>query len=255
MMVTPTWMLEGFIGYGPLASPLWLLGMEERCRDDADAATRLAILPTFPLTLGLTTAHRLYGLTDLPNGVAVWEAARELAAACGLKSANVGEQTGDVLLAELLPLPRPMNDDEHWPEAYRSIFADCSRYEAALLARRAARHAELISQHGPRIVVVHGARYHDEVEKALLAVGAERVFRRWATQPWRELDGKTPVDRCIARDLTDLLETDKVYTRLHKRYGGKTPDEILAAVPSAHERIREWVCGVVGKSGAETSAT
>jgi hypothetical protein len=124
------WMKTGFVGYGRFAD-LWLYGMEEHCRSDEDAARRLALLPSFPLTMGLTEAHHLYGFNALPPDVAVWNDARDLATACGLRATNVGETDGDVLLAELLPLPRRTNDARQWPSIYTPLFPDYARYKDA----------------------------------------------------------------------------------------------------------------------------
>lgn len=343
--------MAGFIGYGRVDAGLWLLGMEEHCLDDADAARRLSLLPSFPLTIGVDAAHRCYGFDALPRGVAVWDVARELAVACGLNAANIGELDGDVLLAELLPLPRHTNDDHKWPPAYLPLFADYPCYARALLTSRAARYARLIIEHVPRVVVVHGARYHRDVEAAVLALGGTRVprwfalanktarilelgrsrialvhnfgrsagwsagaratlstfiaalwhdypleqfattspdvliesllvgmfhhrmgnvlpqevatalpgfrldasktsligivrredFRCWATRKWSALGGRTAIEACIARDLSDLLDDAKRQTRLHKRYGGNSEDAIRVAVANAHARITAWV--------------
>lgn len=342
------WMKTGFIGYGRLDAELWVLGMEEHCLDDADAARRLKLLPSFPLTLGVRDAHRRYEFDELPRGVAVWDIASELARACGLNTQRIGELDGDVLLAELLPLPRPTNDT--WPPAYRMLFADYHSYARALLSTRAARYASLIVEHAPRVVIVHGARYHGDLETAVMALGGARdarlftlgnkparvleigqtrivlvhnfgrsagwsadarvtlstfitslwrnealtqfetsssgvaietllvgmfhhrmgnvlppevanalpgftldaskasligVVRRedfcyWATRRWRPLGGRTAIEACIARDLEDLRDDAKRYTRLHKRYGGHSADEIRAAVANAHARILAW---------------
>ncbi len=169
-------MTEGFVGYGRLDAPLWLLGMEEHCLGEADAARRLAVLPSFLLTIGVTEAHRRYGFDSLPRGVAVWDIARSLAIACEFRSVDVGEPSGDVLLAELLPLPRPSNNDRIWPAAYMQLFPGYREYSEVLLPARASRLARLVEKHRPKIVVVHGARYHVEVANALLTIGAS-VFR------------------------------------------------------------------------------
>lgn len=340
--------MTGFVGYGRLEADLWLLGMEEHCLDDADATKRLQLLPSFPLTIGVDEAHRRYGFDELPRGVAVWDVASELARACDLNASSIGELDGDVLLAELLPFPRPTNDA--WLPAHAALFADYDCYTRALLAARAARYAKLIVGHAPRVVVVHGARYHSDVEAAVLALGGARVarlfalgnkparvleigrsrivlvhnfgrsaawstdakatlsafiaalwreetldrfettsttvsietllvgmfhhrmgnvlprevaaalpgfaldaskaslvmvvqredFRRWATTRWSALGGRTTIEACVTRDRADLLNEAKLYTRLHKRYGGTSADEIRAAVKTAHARIETW---------------
>lgn len=168
------WMLKGFIGYGRLSALLWLLGMEEFCRDDDDAAARLKLLPHLPLAAGVTETHLLYGYSGLPTGVTVWEMARQICRACGLRT-DVGELGGDVLLCELLPLPRPSNDSDCWPLAYGQLFADYRMYERAILRPRAQRIVHLISEQRPHVVLVHGRRYHAHVEDALMQAGATVV--------------------------------------------------------------------------------
>jgi hypothetical protein len=342
------WMTAGFVGYGRLDSDLWLLGMEEHCLNDADAATRLAVLPSFPQTLGVSDAHRRYGFHSLPACVAVWEVASDLAHACGLGADHVGEADGNVLLAELLPLPRPTNHDDDWPAAYDRLFAGYRQYATALLNRRASRYASLIVDNSPRVVVCHGARYHDVFESAIVACGGAprrtvtvgnkqarllqlglstivlvhnfgrtaswsesarttlsklvamlwrgesideftsssavsiemvlagmfhhrmgnvlppRVasslpgfaldaskttvravvrsaeFRRWATSAHDALNGQTPIDVCITRDRSDLLNDARRCVRLRKRYGGRTEVEIRSAVEAAHFQVRTW---------------
>jgi hypothetical protein len=343
------WMTAGFLGYGHLCALLWLLGMEEHCQDEVDAENRLALLPTFPLTMSLSEAHRRYGYRSLPRGVLVWRVARQLAMTCGLNPENIGEVDGDFFLPELLPLPRPTN--ESWPRTYEAIFPSYPSYEKALLAPRVARYLKLIVEYAPRVVVVHGARYHDKFAAALVGHGGVRMsqdvalaknkpahivdignskvvlipnlgrstrwstdalamlarlvgvlwrgepldefkatspqkpielllagmfhhrmgnvlprevantlrgftlnaskssvleivarndFRGWATQSWRALGGRTPVEACIARDLSDLHDGRNMHTRLRKRYGGNSTDAIHTAVMAAHTSIRAW---------------
>jgi hypothetical protein len=178
-IVVMDWIMKGFVGYGRMAY-LWLYGMEEHCLDDGDAARRLARLPSFPLTIGVTEAHQRYGFEALPRGVTVWDVARDLAAACGLNATNVGEADGDVLLAELLPLPRRANDRHQWPSIYKSLFPDYPGYEDAVLRPRVDRLARLIVENAPRIVVVHGDRYRKVVDEAIVAAGGIRDSRLFA---------------------------------------------------------------------------
>jgi hypothetical protein len=93
----------------------------------------------------------------------------------------------------------------------------------------------------PRQVAARQSGFTLDASKAsLIPVVAREDFRRWATQHWPELGGESLIDRCIARDLDDLLDDDKIRTRLRKRYGGDTNGEIRAAAKGVHASIREW---------------
>ena len=80
----------------------------------------------------------------------------------------------------------------------------------------------------------------DASKGAVLAIVCCDEFRRWATRRWGTLNGQTPIDACIARDLEDVRREDKIHTRLNKRYGGGSPEGIRAAVANAHVRIKDW---------------
>jgi hypothetical protein len=61
------------------------------------------------------------------------------------------------------------------------------------------------------------------------------AFRAWATRPSALLDGVTPIDACIERDLVDLVDLERRGS-LRKRYGAYARD----GVEKAHARIRSW---------------
>jgi hypothetical protein len=93
----------------------------------------------------------------------------------------------------------------------------------------------------PREVAVALPGFALDASKASLVTVVQREdFRRWATSRFSALGGRTAIEACVARDRADLLNEAKLYTRLHKRYGGTSADEIREAVKTAHARIETW---------------
>ncbi len=145
---------NGFFGYGRLDAPLWLVGYEEPCEDERDAARRLPALATFEGAEDVLDAHRRMGHPD-PSSRGTWPEMQRIAEAAGLGRGQVGGRTGNVFLAELLPFPHA-TAGSWYRELYGALgYRSRAEYVSAVLPRRVERLRAEVLRHRPAVVLVH----------------------------------------------------------------------------------------------------
>lgn len=169
--------LLGFIGYGTLDASVWFIGMEEagaghdalRIRsgfqpveDCAEAHRKLGIMKHHwgPRTIQRTWRGMCHVMLTLDGVPPTRETIRVY------QAEKLGRREGTTLLAELMPLPRPLASG--WE--YAGIlpqFRDADHYLRAVLPLRISLLRETIQRHKPAFIVCYGKRYWREFEALL----------------------------------------------------------------------------------------
>lgn len=149
-------------GYGHPAARVWVVGMEEHCGDDEEVQLRIdARLADQRAFLDRVQFHEEIEVD--PGEVHVWSNARKIYLGLFGIDTDLGREDpniSDVLLAELLPLPRSQHSDRHWPTPYREYFADVPSYKAAAIPAMSARLFAMVREHTPALVILHGKAGH-----------------------------------------------------------------------------------------------
>lgn len=185
--------------YGQQNARMWVVGLEEHCGDDADLAKRIAIRAAQPDELFDLEAFHIELMERMPaiNAVPVWR--NTIAIYHGVYSqptqlGRLNPETSDVLLAEILPFPRPQNNQ--WPQVYHADFPTLKEYLAFALPLMSDRLMQKIAkaERRPEVVILHGKGSHNQwLRKHPVMSGGWAQFRYGdranETLKWRLYEG------------------------------------------------------------------
>lgn len=152
-------------GYGHPQARFWAIGLEEHCGGDADIHTRLETRqePRFQQAfIDRVDFHTAIEIQPQIEDVSVWRLAVALYQALYGQVTDPGRAdpaTSDLVLAEILPLPRPSHNV--WPAPYLNFFANDVTYRAATLPAMSRRVVDFVQVHKPQVVVLHGKVSHN----------------------------------------------------------------------------------------------
>jgi hypothetical protein len=152
--------MERMFAYGQPHAQLWCVGLEEHC-DDEDLPRRIELRRHLGEYISLRDFHlALYG--RVPTNVRVWDLTLRLYERIFSRTTLVGEispANSDILLTEILPLPRPTHDK--WPAVYHHWWPDGPKtYVAYARPRMARRLIDRVATYKPAVVLLHGKTQH-----------------------------------------------------------------------------------------------
>ena len=150
--------------YGQPNARMWLVGLEEHCGDAADLMERITIRQTQPLEYFDVVAFHQQQTQGMPeiDRVPVWKVASAIYQGVYGEPTELGRldpAASDLLLAEILPFPRPQNNQ--WPAPYHAAFPSPQEYLAFALPLMSTRLMEKVAEHQPEVVILHGKSSHD----------------------------------------------------------------------------------------------
>lgn len=184
--------LLAFIGYGHLQAPTWFLGMEEAGGGEANLRARLKFdqiedLRNAHLQLGIRCFHDgprpkiqrtwrglSYIMLRLNNQEPTRDAIRKY------QSRQLGRSSGETLLLELMPIPKPTLKSWDYGDLLPE-FQSREEYYRKIKPQRIEMLQRLIRKHSPRILVAYGKRYWNDFRQLFADVefSAESQFE-WA---------------------------------------------------------------------------
>src|SRR5438046_1263506 len=110
--------MEQMFAYGQPAARLWSVGLEEHCAEN-DLQKRIELRREAGEFISLDDFHMaLFG--RLPGDVSVLDVTLQIYEHLFGRTTKIGglhAAESDILVTEILPLPRPQHND--WPEIYR----------------------------------------------------------------------------------------------------------------------------------------
>lgn len=111
--------------------------------------------------------------------VPVWRNAREIYRGVyrvDTEIGRLGPRVSDLLLSEILPLPRPRHNA--WPAAYHSLGRDPKEYQKKALPAMVDRLVHMVGECRPEVVLLHGKAQHNRWIK-----GHSFNDLDWASEP------------------------------------------------------------------------
>lgn len=176
--------MERMFGYGQQRARLWAIGIEEYS-SIADLDHRAQLQGHAGAFVSLRQFHEEL-LGEVPKSVTVWDTALNLyekVYGCKTVLGELDPSTSDLLLAEILPLPKPgvtqwpalYQQPAFWPQAlwsdaggaltapgpWHAGKAGRDAYEKYAMPRRADWIAKQVSISRPQVVLIHGVYGHD----------------------------------------------------------------------------------------------
>jgi hypothetical protein len=159
--------MERMFAYGQPKARLWSIGLEEYCSED-ELPKRIEIRSRSGEYVSLTSFH-LELFEYVPQSVSVWDLTLQIYQqlfGCSTELGGLDPASSDILLAEILPLPRPQHD--RWPEIYQQWWpAGLDAYVAHALPRMARRLLDRVRAYRPEVVLLHGKTEHRKWIRAL----------------------------------------------------------------------------------------
>jgi hypothetical protein len=159
--------MERMFSYGQPAAHLWSVGLEEHC-GDADLPKRIELREKGGEHIGRDEFHEAL-LRRVPSGITAWDVTHriyELLFGRKTKVGGLDPTESDILLTEILPLPRPQHDT--WPAVYQKWWpGGPAAYTADVLPRMSQRLMEKVRIHSPSVVLLHGKTEHRKWISAL----------------------------------------------------------------------------------------
>lgn len=154
--------MKKMFGYGHPAARCWVVGLEEHC-DLADLEKRVACrTKNLSCFMDLEAFHlELLGKMPAIQDVNVWKNAHKIYQAvydCDTLLGRLNPDVSDILLSEILPLPRPQF--KKWPELYRN-WVDEKTYRDVVSGEMGARLVEMVDKFAPEVVILHGKTQHN----------------------------------------------------------------------------------------------
>jgi hypothetical protein len=167
--------LLNFIGYGTLKADVWFLGMEEAGGGEANIRTRLQ----FREVEDNAAAHKMLGVTNLHWGKRKIQ--RTWRGMCYImlrlegkepttdnirsyQAERLGRFSGNTLLAELMPIPKPKVKRWDYEELIPQ-FASREEYYETIKPRRVAYLKGLIEEHRPNVVICYGKAFWGDFQE------------------------------------------------------------------------------------------
>ena len=155
--------MQQLFGYGNAKARFWVVGLEEHCGDDDDIAARIALRTANPQKfLDREEFHRQLENLEPLEKVAVWRIAREIYRSAFDADTEVGRvdtQCSDLLLSEIMPLPRRQTNQ--WPTAYLDWFPNAKTYIKHARPIMVKRLIAMVKEHRPKVVLLHGKTQHN----------------------------------------------------------------------------------------------
>ncbi|KQQ96490.1 hypothetical protein [Massilia sp. Leaf139] len=218
--------MQELFGYGHPGARFWVVGLEEHCGDAADIQGRIDLRTADPQRfLDVEAFHvELQGAMPAVERVSVWRIAREIYRGVYGADTEIGRldpQRSDMLLSEILPLPRPQHNQ--WPEAYRGWFQDKDAYIEHARPIMVRRLIDMVDEHKPEVVILHGKTQHDTWIKndPLIRVG-------WASEVVAGHRKQTLQWRC--RNGTLWLRTNNLVTNGFVNFGATQIEQAVALI-------------------------
>ena len=218
--------MVAMFGYGQLTARMWLVGLEEHCGDETDINERIGIRTAQPeLMYDVEDFHQqlAQGMPAIEH-VSVWSIGLQLYERTYGQPTFIGRlapHQSALLLAEILPLPRPQH--HHWPAVYQQAFATAEEYVQAALPQMSQRLCELAAAHRPEAVVLHGKGKHDRWIKGHPVMGNGWTLFRYGESANETLKWKL-------QDEVLWLRTNNLVNNGHITWGQAQIDAVAALI-------------------------
>nr|WP_217346315.1 hypothetical protein [Noviherbaspirillum sp. L7-7A]MBV0880722.1 hypothetical protein [Noviherbaspirillum sp. L7-7A] len=222
--------MQTLFGYGHAGARFWVVGLEEHCDNAADIQQRIEVRTANPQTfLDIEAFHiAVQGAMPAIERVSVWRIAREIYRGVYDADTEIGRldpQISDLLLSEILPLPRSQTNQ--WPAVYHQWFATSNEYVVDALLHTVPRLINMVKEHSPEVVILHGKTQHDGWIEA-----DPELKSGWKSEPVVDQPKHTVLWRFLNNTL--LVRTNNLVNTGFVRFG---PAQINQLVELIHREV------------------